>query len=60
MARSKLVWQLLPSYLVITLVALGAVTLYALTTVRRGHMTELVSDLEARARSSEAPPLRQQ
>ena len=51
MARKRrLFWQLFPSYLLITLVSLVAVTWYASNAIRQFYIEHAVSDLEARAR----------
>ncbi|MFP3912750.1 MAG: two-component system histidine kinase PnpS [Desulfobacteraceae bacterium] len=51
MARKKrLFWQLYPSYLLIILIAVVAVTWYASSAVKHFLLQEMTSDLEARAR----------
>ena len=50
MARRRLLWQLFPSYLTITLVALLGVALYASISFKRVYIQETRQDLEARAR----------
>jgi len=50
MARRRLVWQLYPSYLLITLVSLLAVTWYASASLKRLYYERTASDLRARAR----------
>ncbi len=50
MARKRLLWQLYPSYLLITLIAMVAVAWYASRSYRDFHLTEIAADLEARAR----------
>ncbi|BCR06795.1 PAS domain-containing sensor histidine kinase [Desulfuromonas versatilis] len=49
MGRRRLLWQLFPSYLVIVAIALGAVTWYVSGELRRFHIEQTRSDLEARA-----------
>jgi two-component system phosphate regulon sensor histidine kinase PhoR len=46
--RRKLLWHLYPSYLVITLFALLAVSWYGLKSMRSFHMHQLAESLEAR------------
>ena len=48
--KRKLFWQLYPSYLLISLISLVAVTWYASTSIRRFHIDQAAADLEARAR----------
>jgi len=51
MARKRrLFWQLFPSYLLITLVSLVAVTWYASSAIRQFYIEHTASDLETRAR----------
>jgi two-component system phosphate regulon sensor histidine kinase PhoR len=50
MRRKRLLWQLYPSYLLITLAALLAITLYASGALRRFHLDQTKADLESRAR----------
>ena len=50
MARKRLIWNLFPSYLLITLVSLLAVTWYASRSWRQFYLTETAGDLETRAR----------
>ncbi len=52
MPRSKLLWQLYPTYLFITLAALLASGLYALSSVRQFYMERTAADLEAKAKLS--------
>jgi len=47
--KKRLLWQLYPTYLLITLVALSAVTWYASRSLRHFFLEETASDLEARA-----------
>ncbi|MFO7986481.1 MAG: ATP-binding protein [Desulfatiglandaceae bacterium] len=55
MARNKrLFWQLYPSYLLIILIAIVAITWYASSAVRHFFLEEITSDLEARARLFES------
>jgi two-component system phosphate regulon sensor histidine kinase PhoR len=49
-AIRRLLWQLFPSYLAITLVALLGVALYASISFKRVYVQETRQDLEARAR----------
>lgn len=49
MRRRRLLWQLYPSQLLITLVALLAVTLYVSDTLRDFYLAQTVKDLESRA-----------
>ena len=49
MRRRRLLWHLYPSYLLITLVALLAVSWYASSSLRKSHMENTAVDLEARA-----------
>ena len=48
--KKRLLWQLYPSYLLITLVSVGAVTWYASEALRQLFLEQTASDLEARAR----------
>ena len=48
--KKRLFWQLYPSYLVITLISLVAVTWYASSSTRDFYIEQTTSDLEARAR----------
>ena len=50
MRRRRLLWQLYPSYLLITLFSLLAVTAYFTRSLRSFYENETVSNLEARAR----------
>ncbi len=47
--KKRLLWQLYPSYLLITLIALVAVTLYATTSLRDFYLNQIASDLRSRA-----------
>ncbi len=49
MRRKRLLWQLYPSYLLITLVSLLAITLYSSRVIRRFHLEQTMTDLESRA-----------
>ena len=49
MARKRLLWQLYPSYLLVTLAALVAATLYATRALREFHHDEVAAELRARA-----------
>ena len=53
MQRRRLLWQLYPSFLLITLLSLAAVTLYGAGVVRRMHVAQLDDDLAALARIAE-------
>ena len=48
--KKKLFWQLFPSYLLITIISLVAVTWYASSAIRNFYINQTVSNLEARAR----------
>ena len=48
MARRRLLWQLFPSYLLITLAAMLAVGVYATSVLRRFHTAELFASLRSR------------
>lgn len=47
--KKRLIWQLYPSYLFITLISLVAVTWYASTALRQFFLEQTASDLRARA-----------
>ena len=47
--KKRLIWQLYPSYLLITLVSLIAVTWYASGSLRSFYLNQTAKDLEARA-----------
>ncbi len=47
--RKRLLWQLFPSYLLITIVSLVAVTWYATTSWRQFYLDQTASDLKTRA-----------
>ncbi len=49
-ARKRLFWQLYPSYLIITLVSLFAVTWYAVASFRHFYFSEMAARLEQRVR----------
>ena len=49
MSSKKLIWQLFPSYLVITVAALLAITWYSSTSLRQFYYNEVAADLQARA-----------
>jgi two-component system phosphate regulon sensor histidine kinase PhoR len=49
MGRKRLLWQLYPSYLLITIIALVAVTWYASRALKQFYVEKTASDLEARA-----------
>jgi two-component system, OmpR family, phosphate regulon sensor histidine kinase PhoR len=48
MHRKRLVWQLFPSYLLITLVALLAITLYAVSAIHGFYLDQLSDDLQSK------------
>ena len=48
--KKRLIWQIYPTYLVITLISLVVVTWYASYSLRRFYLEEISSDLEMRAR----------
>ena len=50
MKRKRLLWQLFPSYLLITLIALAAVSGFASRTLRQFFLDHIAEDLHARAR----------
>jgi len=50
MSRKRLIWHLFPSYLLITLVSLLAVTWYASGSWRQFYLGQTAGDLESRAR----------
>ena len=52
MARKRLLWQIYPSFLLITLLALAAATLYATLTLRSFHHDQVAEDLQSRAQLS--------
>ncbi|MBW1958939.1 MAG: PAS domain-containing protein, partial [Deltaproteobacteria bacterium] len=47
--KKRLLWQLYPSYLLITLISLVAVTIYATSSLREFYLDRIASDLQARA-----------
>jgi len=49
MGRKRLLWQLFPSYLLITLISLVAITLYATNELRQFYHDRTADDLRARA-----------
>jgi two-component system phosphate regulon sensor histidine kinase PhoR len=50
MARKRLLWQLYPSYLFIALIPMIAAVAYSIHELRDFYMSQVISDLEARAR----------
>ena len=48
--KKRLFWQIFPSYLLITLIALVVVAWYASSAIRHFYIQQTTSDLEARAR----------
>ena len=49
MSRRRMLWQLFPTYLLITLFAMVAVTWYASSSLRHFYFDQIATDLEARA-----------
>jgi two-component system phosphate regulon sensor histidine kinase PhoR len=47
--KKRLLWQLYPSYLLITLISLVAVTIYAGSSFREFYLDRIAGDLRARA-----------
>ncbi|MGD9244327.1 MAG: ATP-binding protein [Desulfobacterales bacterium] len=47
--KKRLLWQLYPSYLLITLISLVAVTIYATSSLREFYLDRIATDLRARA-----------
>jgi len=47
--KKRLIWQLFPSYLLLIIISLGAITLYATSSLRDFFLEQTASDLEARA-----------
>jgi two-component system phosphate regulon sensor histidine kinase PhoR len=47
--KKRLLWQLYPSYLLITIISLVAVTIYATSSLREFYLDRIASDLRARA-----------
>jgi two-component system phosphate regulon sensor histidine kinase PhoR len=47
--KKRLLWQLYPSYLLITLISLVAVTIYATSSLREFYLDRIAGDLQARA-----------
>ena len=47
--NKKLFWQIYPSYLLITIISLGAVTWYGADALGRFYLTRVIDDLEDRA-----------
>ena len=52
--KRRLLWQLYPSYLLVTIMCLGAVSWYATTSLREFYLDQSTKDLEARARLLES------
>ncbi len=50
MGKKRLLWQIYPSYVLITLLSLLAVTFYTSKSLRKFYLNHVESDLEARAR----------
>jgi two-component system phosphate regulon sensor histidine kinase PhoR len=50
MRRKRVIWQLFPSYLLITLISILAVTWYASNSWRQFYLEQTAKDLETRAR----------
>ncbi|MFO7601208.1 MAG: ATP-binding protein [Candidatus Desulfacyla sp.] len=57
-AKRRLFWQIYPSYLLITLISLLAVTWYASRSTRHLYLEQIALDLEARARLCQEQILR--
>ena len=53
MRRRRLLWQLYPSYILLTVLALLGVTWYATDMIGQFHIQEVAADLEAKARLAE-------
>jgi two-component system phosphate regulon sensor histidine kinase PhoR len=53
MRRRRLLWQLYPAYILLTILALLGVTWYATAMIRQFHYREVSADLEAKARLAE-------
>ena len=49
MKKQRLLWQIYPSYLVIVLISLGAVTIYMSNSYRHFYLQQTGADLESRA-----------
>jgi len=49
MKKQRLLWQIYPSYLVIVLISLGAVTIYMSNSYRQFYLQQTGADLESRA-----------
>ncbi len=49
MRRKRLIWQLFPSFLLITVISLVAASLYAVSSIHQFYLDQLAEDLEARA-----------
>jgi len=47
--KKRLLWQLYPSYLLITIISLVAVTIYATSSLREFYLDRIAGDLRARA-----------
>jgi two-component system phosphate regulon sensor histidine kinase PhoR len=47
--KKRLLWQLFPSYLLIVLISLVAVTLYATTSLKHFYLDQVADDLQVRA-----------
>jgi two-component system, OmpR family, phosphate regulon sensor histidine kinase PhoR len=60
MVRKRILWQLYPTYLLITLTALAAVGWYSLSSLRDFHYDRISVDLEVRARLVERLVLQHQ
>jgi two-component system, OmpR family, phosphate regulon sensor histidine kinase PhoR len=55
--KKRLIWQLYPSYLLIILISLAAVSWYASNSLRDFYINQFAADLETRARLLEAQML---
>ena len=56
--RKRLIWHLYPTYLLITLICLGAVAWYASNRTKLFFLDQVAEDLEVRARIFEKQALR--
>lgn len=50
MRKKRLIWQIYPPFVLVTIIALLVLALYVLTSLKRFYMSEVTSDLEKRAR----------
>ncbi|NUM55367.1 MAG: PAS domain-containing protein [Candidatus Hydrogenedentes bacterium] len=54
MARKRLIWQLFPLFILVSLGSLATAGLYATQTLKQSYLSRSIADLEARARLLEA------